>query len=312
MEKKNTVLLTIIAIATLLIAVVGATFAFFAANVTANQGLNINANLGSASAMFLANGSDITIDVLANKMQSSSTGANGVLAGEGATNTTNLVVTYGAAAANQESFCTYDVVFYWTDGGSKYLYDTTTPTQDPSKPSYQRPMQDGTTLKNWFDFNDGASMEFSIAATGEVGGTSSSTAKGKTTVPPFVETNIGYDGYCGNTNYTNHETCIAKTETWNQGFCTRVETCSGTSSNGACLGLTQSQCATAGGQWNDGTYMTLVRGAKIYSDATYTNPGDGTTATWTVTVKFYNLPLNQNQLAGQTYVGRLEVANVVC
>lgn len=37
MEKKNTVLLTVIAVATLLVAVVGATFAYFSANITENN-----------------------------------------------------------------------------------------------------------------------------------------------------------------------------------------------------------------------------------------------------------------------------------
>lgn len=38
MEKKNTILLTVIAIATLLVAVVGATFAYFTASVNTNEG----------------------------------------------------------------------------------------------------------------------------------------------------------------------------------------------------------------------------------------------------------------------------------
>ena len=58
MEKKNTILLTVIAIATLLVAVVGATFAYFTANVTtSNEGnktttvktaamVNSNMNMG--------------------------------------------------------------------------------------------------------------------------------------------------------------------------------------------------------------------------------------------------------------------------
>lgn len=40
MEKKNTILLTVIAIATLLVAVVGATFAYFTANVTTTGDTN--------------------------------------------------------------------------------------------------------------------------------------------------------------------------------------------------------------------------------------------------------------------------------
>ena len=37
MEKKNTILLTVIAVATLLVAVVGATFAYFTATATTGE-----------------------------------------------------------------------------------------------------------------------------------------------------------------------------------------------------------------------------------------------------------------------------------
>ena len=52
MEKKNMVLLTVIAVATLLVAVVGATFAYFTASITNNyngQGTNGNANIQSGN-----------------------------------------------------------------------------------------------------------------------------------------------------------------------------------------------------------------------------------------------------------------------
>lgn len=52
MEKKNMVLLTVIAVATLLVAVVGATFAYFTASITNNyngQGQNGNANVQSGT-----------------------------------------------------------------------------------------------------------------------------------------------------------------------------------------------------------------------------------------------------------------------
>lgn len=48
MEKKNTILLTVIAIATLLVAVVGATFAYFTANVT-TTGNDNNQNKASVT-----------------------------------------------------------------------------------------------------------------------------------------------------------------------------------------------------------------------------------------------------------------------
>lgn len=52
MEKKNMVLLTVIAVATLLVAVVGATFAYFTASITNNyngQGSNGKANVESGA-----------------------------------------------------------------------------------------------------------------------------------------------------------------------------------------------------------------------------------------------------------------------
>lgn len=47
MERKNTILLTVIAIATLLVAVVGATFAYFTASVSTNEG---NGGTGTTTA----------------------------------------------------------------------------------------------------------------------------------------------------------------------------------------------------------------------------------------------------------------------
>lgn len=49
MEKKNTILLTVIAIATLLVAVVGATFAYFTAQVTTNNDDQNNVDVTTAA-----------------------------------------------------------------------------------------------------------------------------------------------------------------------------------------------------------------------------------------------------------------------
>ena len=74
MERKNTLLLTVIAIATLLVAVVGATFAYFATQVsTENNGLNVVANTEAATAIFLASGEDLSIDIYGVNMQRSQT-----------------------------------------------------------------------------------------------------------------------------------------------------------------------------------------------------------------------------------------------
>jgi len=62
MEKKNTVLLTVIAVATLLVAVVGATFAYFtAANGTnGNAAGNVNVNTATEGASLLLNVNKVT------------------------------------------------------------------------------------------------------------------------------------------------------------------------------------------------------------------------------------------------------------
>ena len=62
MEKKNTVLLTVIAVATLLVAVVGATFAYFTASnsSTGNAAGNVNVNTATESADLVLNVDKVT------------------------------------------------------------------------------------------------------------------------------------------------------------------------------------------------------------------------------------------------------------
>ena len=55
------------------------------------------------------------------------------------------------------------------------------------------------------------------------------------------------------------------------------------------------------------TSATVVEGAEIDSTGTSTS-----TATWTLTSKFYNVDANQNALSDKTYEGRFKVANVSC
>ena len=49
MDKKNTMLLTVIAVATLLVAVVGATFAFFSVTGQAQGETTVTANTGKSN-----------------------------------------------------------------------------------------------------------------------------------------------------------------------------------------------------------------------------------------------------------------------
>ena len=63
-NKKQNIILTIIAIVVLLLAVVGATYAFFASQNTGKQDVNINAESGTTDVLTFESGADI--DIIAN------------------------------------------------------------------------------------------------------------------------------------------------------------------------------------------------------------------------------------------------------
>ena len=121
MEKKNTLLLTVIAVATLLVAVVGATFAYFASTVNEGDGAQFTANTAPMTSAFVATGTAFTLDVTADKMQS-------VNADEGkvaATSTEGKIeVSYGSSVDDSAMYCTYDIYFQWSgseEEGNLYL-----------------------------------------------------------------------------------------------------------------------------------------------------------------------------------------------
>ena len=289
MERKNTLLLTVIAIATLLVAVVGATFAYFATQVgQESNGLNVITNTEAATAVFIGSGQDLTLNVLGANMQRSQTDANNAVLSN--SNSATLNVTYGASSAGGVLSCTYDIVFRWNEDNNtdKYLYSAT-----ETHPT------DG-----WSTFT----KEFTLTVgTGVVTGWSNSGTQ-ITSTTGMAERNIAYDGTCKDSNQasvnaTTKEACIAAAET---------------------------------NTWTEGTKMTLVSGATIYTDSVitpahcsvtgYDNPTDctttgggnwvqssgGTTVAWPLTISFYNLPLDQSALSGRSFAGRVEVDNVIC
>lgn len=136
MEKRSTMLLTVIAIATLLVAVVGATFAYFATTSTIDANIPVNIETAAKAASFTAFASkDINITVDANEMQkadaSETAQSNVASLIDGLTDSANLNVVLKAAAANQASTCTYDIVWTWTS--DRYALEEATaenPTPD--------------------------------------------------------------------------------------------------------------------------------------------------------------------------------------
>lgn len=67
-EKKNTMLLTIIAVATLLVAVVGATFAYFTATSSGNAASNVDVTTETVSSIVVDAQDDVTLEVTAAQM----------------------------------------------------------------------------------------------------------------------------------------------------------------------------------------------------------------------------------------------------
>ena len=109
MEKKNTLLLTVIAVATLLVAVVGATFAYFGSFSTDNiQSANVNVTTQAGqSVVFQTTGEELKYVVPGNKMGAGS-GTGLEEAGKG---TGSLTVSLSAGTDQATTTCTYDVYY---------------------------------------------------------------------------------------------------------------------------------------------------------------------------------------------------------
>lgn len=119
MEKKNTLLLTVIAVATLLVAVVGATFAYFGSfNVDTNSSTNVNVTTGAGqSVLFKTTGTDLNYTVPDNKMGA---GVGDTLEEAGKGNAT-LTVSLSSGTTDATTTCTYDVVYTGTPAYTKVV-----------------------------------------------------------------------------------------------------------------------------------------------------------------------------------------------
>ena len=109
-RKGNTALLTVIAIATLLVAVVGATFAYFSAN-TEDQGANVTVSATTAAArdVFIATGDgDIALSITADKMLQAN-GSNEYTIPADTDN--DSTVTVSLEAGSSVASCTYDLIY---------------------------------------------------------------------------------------------------------------------------------------------------------------------------------------------------------
>lgn len=117
MEKKNTVLLTVIAIATLLVAVVGATFAYFSASVTNDDKTTVTATTAKANDVFsYTAANEIKLEGITNTNMAQ--GQAGVFIDED-----KVTTTVSLQAGDGSAECTYDLV--WTEtSAEKYALST--------------------------------------------------------------------------------------------------------------------------------------------------------------------------------------------
>ena len=123
MEKRNTLLLTVIAVATLLVAVVGATFAYFASNQDdyANGNIILTTNTAGTASVFDATGGALEMDITEDDM---------ILANNSTTtavksDTDDIVVHFLSGTDDYAMTCTYDIVFAWDEDSDVYAAHTT-------------------------------------------------------------------------------------------------------------------------------------------------------------------------------------------
>ena len=277
MEKRNTLLLTIIAIATLLVAVVGATFAYFASTTDTNSGkVNLNVETSNKTATFTAvGGGDMNINVTADLMQESNAGdggtqqtANGTLDANLTANS-NINVSLNSPAEGQLVSCTYDLVFEWDDSASKSNFKN-----GSDEGSYSSLTTDSS---NGVQINGSEDKKF-YPSTYYVRTGYKTTGSGHEAIEGFKELTIEVDS----TTYTGDD------ERGSSG------------SNVAEVNIDEIASS------NNKT-LTLLKDEVISTDKE-----TGAHIDYEVTVRFYNLGKDQSHLMGKTFKGTVSVANYHC
>ena len=113
MEKRNSLLLTIIAIATLIVAVIGATFAYYASVVDKSGEVSSEVVTPSANSMFKTQGEEISISTITDEMMSESA------VGSSASEQAPLKISF-LSGSSSEKKCTYNIYYEWVEGKNEY------------------------------------------------------------------------------------------------------------------------------------------------------------------------------------------------
>lgn len=273
MEKRNTLLLTVIAIATLLVAVVGATFAYFASapgSVNTEKGnVGVNASVGNTEdankrSFVAAGGSAIQLDVTAEMMQQhyqgngTNTSSNETIEAKLIKNT-NINVTFNTTETSSEEgySCYYDLVWTWDDESEANAFeDEEWTTKVGQKKIYPSKYYARTAPDTW----ETGYKEFTIKVEA---------------TPTLGSTDANLNGQ----QDTNKQTIVEETNIDEFGAFT------GTSKQNS---------------------------VKIATDEFIFAKGKEITANYDVIVKFYNLNHDQSKLMNKKFVGSVSVDNVRC
>ena len=128
MEKKNTLFLTILAVGTLLVAVVGATFAYFGSfttTVTNRAAVNLT-TAAAKSSSFVSTAAALSLSVAGSEMLKGTGSATQVGTYSGGNTNATLTVNLTANDTTTTTTCTYDVMYAYDSSSAKYG-DATTP-----------------------------------------------------------------------------------------------------------------------------------------------------------------------------------------
>lgn len=120
MDKKHTVILIFISLTTLIVMIIGASYAYFASSVQADDSVPVGAKTPAPTAAFLTTSSgEINIDVSNAKMQQ--TNANDNDAPEDLISRAQLSIYLSAAESQKVSTCSYDVIYEWNENSTEYI-----------------------------------------------------------------------------------------------------------------------------------------------------------------------------------------------
>lgn len=160
MEKRNTLLLTVIAVATLLVAVVGATFAYFASSSDTANTLDLDVTTVKSTASLTAGATQLEMEITPDLMQQS-TAANTSI--KNTTGEITVELTSDAAAT-----CYYDIAFTW-DGTAYEPTDNLATDQNEFTVKAEYAATSGTSTQGTNQISGETQMNKIAAMTGEDG-----------------------------------------------------------------------------------------------------------------------------------------------